>query len=311
MKPAARVRNPIVPRNTQERTGAGGILRRCYAEINRRYAGLRADVLATFGRIPVYSINDIRGPIIRYGLTPENLANISEELQQAVDRWISAGREVANIVWYDPFAQEAAQLGTAQSVANLTQLSATYAAARSLEAVIYSEPYRNRIALAKFRNYEGWYSLAAEQRTRLAQVIGMAVADGQSPRAARKLIVKALDASKGRAMLYAQTDITGALREARWAESDHARDELGIKTAMLWTSAFLPTTRPHHAALNGRVRTTEQVRAFYSQGGNRYRCHCAQTECLLDENGKPILTKSLQSKMANERKTWQSLYDKD
>jgi len=66
---------------------------------------------------------------------------------------------------------------------------------------------------------------------------------------------------------------------------------LGIKTGMLWTSALIPTTRSWHAAKNGKVLTTAEVKAFYSVNGNRYRCRCAQTEALLDADGKPILTK--------------------
>jgi len=304
----ARQRNPIVPRNPEDRTGTGGIRRRAESEIRRRWAGLEVDLLALFDRIPVYAMNDLRGPEVRYGLTPEQLAGIAEELQATLDRWIADGRDPSYILWWEPYAQEAQQLGTAQSVANLTNLSPTYAAARTLAQVVYSEPYRTRARLAKFRSYEHWTGLASEQRTKLAQVIGQAVADGTNPRVARKAIQEALGVGKARAMLYAQTDILNTLREARAAESQSAEEELGIKTALLWTSALKPTTRPWHASRSGRVYSRGEVKEFYAQGGNRYNCYCGQTECLLDENGKPILTKKLQSSMANERKAWQSVH---
>ena len=306
-----RPRNPIVSGNKKDRTGATGILRRAYADITRRFAQIQKEVLATFDRIPTYAINDERNPAVRYGVTAEELSRIAEELQATLARWIAAERDEKSILWWEPYIEEAAQLGTAQSVANLSQLSPNYAAARGLETVIYSAPYRNRIAVAKFRDSEYWTGLAAQERTTLSQIIGRGVADGQNPKVVRKAITDSLDVSKSRAMLYAQTDVTGALREARWAEADDASEALNLNIGMLWTSALLRNTRAWHASRNGSVYSTKEVRDFYAQRGNRYRCHCAQTETLLDTDGKPILTKKLQSTMANEKKTWQSQQDRD
>ena len=303
-----RVRNPIIPGNPRERTGSAGILRRSLAEINRRWRGLRVDVLAVFDRIPTYTLNeDDKGSDtpVRYGATPQALNQTMQDLQAALDRWILDGREPGYVAWWDVYSQEAAQLGTAQSVANLTNLSASYAATRTLQTVVFSEPYRLRAEMARGLSREYWTGLAGEQRTKLAGIIGRAVVDGKNPKAVRGEIMQALDVSKSRAALYAQTEITGTLREARWAESDAAETELGIRTVLLWTSALIPTTRAWHASRNGKTFSTEEVRAFYGINGNRFRCHCAQTECLLDADGKPILTKALTSAMANEKRAWQ------
>ena len=302
------VKNPVIPGNPKDRTGTSGILRRFAAHIRRRFDGLERDVLAMFDRIPVYAMNDLRSPEVRYGLTPEQLAGIAEELQATVARWIASGRELSHVMWWEPYTDEAMHLGTAQSVSNLSGLSASYAAARSIEAVIYSEPYRNRVKMAKFKSYEHWTGLAAEQRTELAQLIGQAVADGNNPRKVKKLIAEKLGVGKAKALAYAQTDITDTLRQARWAESEAAESELGVRTGLLWTSALKPTTRPWHASRSGKVYTPTEVRAFYAERGNRYNCYCSQTECLLDSDGAPILTKTLKSAMANERKKWQSVY---
>lgn len=310
MATAAPIRNPTIPGTKQDRTGASGILRRAGADIRKRWAGLTRDVLAAFNRIPVYALNDLRTGAVRYGLTPEQLAGIADELQQAIDRWLLAGRDPRYAFWWDVYVEEANHLGTMQTQANLAGLSATYAAGRTVEAIIYSEPYRNRIKLAKFKSYEHWTGLAAEQRAQLAQVIGQAVADGLNPVDARRLIQERLEVGKAKALAYAQTDILDTLRQARIAESEQAENELGIKTALLWTSALIPTTRPWHASRNGKVYTREQVKAFYADRGNRYNCRCATTECLLDADGKPILTKKLQATMANERKRWQSQHEK-
>jgi len=300
------VRNPVIPGTAKDRTGAGGILRRAGAEIRKRFAAIERDLLAMFDRIPVYALNDIRSPDVRYGLTPAQLQGIADELQATLARWILGGRELDHTFWWDSYSDASAQLGAAQTVSNLTNLSATYAAARSLASVVYSEPYRKRIAVAKFKSYEHWTGLAAEQRADLAQVIGQAVADGLNPKAARRLIQDRLEVGKAKALSYAQSDITDTLRQARMSEADDAEDALGLRLGLLWTSALIRTTRPWHASRNGKVYTSAEVRAFYAERGNRYNCRCATTECLLDEDGKAILTKKLQSTMANERKAWQS-----
>lgn len=304
-----RTPNPAIPGTPKDRTGTAGILRRAYAEIRQRYAGLQAEVLAIFDRIPTYAMNDEAGAVL-YGMTPQQMEALSLELQAAVERWIVSGRDPAYSFWYARYDQEASHLGTAQSVANLTNLSATYAAARTIESVIYSQPYQTRLAMAQLKSYEHWTGLAATQKAELAQIIGRAVVDGKNPKAVRTEIMERLEVGRSKAAQYAQTDVTDTLRQARWAESEYTSETLGIKIGMLWTSALLPTTRQWHANLSGKVKTTEWIKDFYSRDGNRYNCHCSQTEALLDADGKPILTKKLQSTMSNELSAWKKNYAK-
>ncbi len=316
MRTKPRPASPIIPGSTTDRTGTAGILRRARAEINRRFAGLQAEVLAIFARIRTYELNEAAivaapapapkpPPRIVYALTPDEMAQVAADLQAALDRWVLAGREARYIAWWDKYAAEAQQLGTAQSVANLTQLSASYAATRTLERVIFSEPYALRAATARFKSYEHWTGLAAEARADLAQIIGRAVVDGKNPRAVRAEIAERLGVSKSRALGYAQTDITDTLRQARAAEADAAQEQFGFAVGLLWTSALLPTTRATHAARNGKVYTTKEVRAFYSVNGNVFRCHCAQTECLFDEEGEPIISDTAKATLAKELKAWE------
>lgn len=303
---APRPRNPIIPGNPQERTGSAGTLRRALADIRRRFDALARDVLAIFDRIPILAANDTAPmPRTAYMLTPDQLGRVSQDLQQALERWLGNGRDPAHLFWWGAYDSEASQMGAAQSVLNLARLSPAYAAQRTLQQVLFSEPYRNRVAAAQVRSLDHWTGLSATLRADLSAAIGRAVVDGTNPRAARAEIRGRLDVSKSRAELYAQTDITGTLREARWAEADQARDAFGIDVALLWTSAFLPTTRHSHAARHGKAYTSEEVRQFYARDGNRYRCHCGQTEVLLDEDGAPILTPSTKRVMAREREVWQ------
>ena len=296
--------NPIITGTAKDRTGASRIIRRALTEIDLRFKGLQVDVLALFDAIQTYALNDAGRPVA-YALTPAQMAAFSAELQAAVERWIANGRDPANSLWWAPYEAEAAQLGAAQSSANLTNLSPVYAATRSIEAIVYSTPYQNRLAMAQIKSFDHWTSLAAQQKSELSQIIGRAVVDGKNPVAVRAEIMERLDVSRSKAAQFAQTEVTDTLRQAKWTETEYATESLGIKIGLLWTSALTARTRQHHAARNGKVFSTAEVKAFYSQGGNIYNCRCGQTQALLDASGNPILTDKLKASMLAEREAWQ------
>lgn len=285
------------------------ILRRAVREINRRFAGLQVDVLAIFDGIRVYGANDAMARTL-YGLTPDEMAATTQALQDALDRWLLDGRQARHTFWYGAYDEEAAQLGTAQTAANLTRLSEGYAASRSLQQIVFSDAYRNRVGMAQVKSYDHWTGLSAQTKSDLSQIIGRAVVDGKNPKAVRTEIAERLEVSRSRAAQYAQTDITDTLRQARMAEADYATESLGLNIGLLWTSALIPTTRPWHASRNGKVYSSDEVRKFYEVNGNRYRCHCATTECLLDTDNQPILTQGLKDKMKAEKVAWQSVQGK-
>ncbi len=301
-------KDPIVPGDAQDRTGTRGILRRAVADINRRWAGMQRDVLAVWDRLRVLAVN---ADSVVYTVTPEEMAATNQALREALERWIEAGREAKYVFWYDVYDAEASQAGATQALTNLTRLSPAYGAQRTLQQIVFSTPYRTRVALSQVKSYDHWSGLQAGLRSELSQVIGRAIADGRNPRAVRTEIMERIDVSKGRAAGYAQTDVTDTLRQARMAEDQWAEDELGVRTGELWTSALLPTTRQTHAARNGKAYTREQVNAFYAVDGNRYRCHCSITAVLLDADGKMILSAGARGKLASELATWKKAYGSD
>jgi len=302
------VANPQIPGTLRDRTGSQAIQRSAAKEIKRRYAGLLADVLAAFNRIPVYSLNDDFGAVV-FGMTPPQYEALSIELAAALDRWIAGARDPAHIFWYDGVVSDASQMGAAQSASNLAALSPAYAASRALETVVYSAPYQNRLAMAQLKSYEHWTGLAATQKAELTQIIGRAVIDGKNPKAVTTEIMERMDVGRSKALSWAQTDVTDTLRQARMAEADYTSENLGLKIGMLWTSAFKSRTRSWHASRSGHVYSSAEVKAFYSVNGNRYNCYCAVTEALLDENGKPILSARLRASMLAEREAWQKTQD--
>lgn len=302
---APRAPNPTIFGTDQDRTASCPIIRRAAAEIRRRFAGLQADVLAIFRGIRVLGANDALD-VARtvYALGPQEAAAVSLALQQALDRWLLDNRAAADVFWWSAYDDDAARLGTAQTVANLGKLSASYGAARRLEEVVFSEPYRTRVAVAQVRSLDHWTGLAAGAKSELSQIIGRAVVDGKNPREVERELMERLDVTRSEAFRYAQTDIPGTLREAKWAEADHAEETMGLRLGLLWTSALLASTRPWHASRAGKVYTTAEVRKFYGERGNRYNCFCGQTECLIDEDGKPMLSDALKSTLVKRRQQW-------
>lgn len=300
-----RAPNPTLFGSDQDRTASSPIIRRAVAEIRRRYAGLQRDVLAIFRGISTLGANDALD-VARtvYALGPQEAAAVSLALQQALDRWLLDNRATADVFWWSAFEDDAARLGTAQTVANLTNLSTGYAAARRLEEVVFSQPYRTRVAVAQVRSMDHWTGTAANVRSELSGIIGRAVVDGKNPRAVEAEIRERLDVSRSEAFRYAQTDIPGTLREAKWAEADHAEENMGLRLGLLWTSALLASTRPWHASRAGKVYTSAEVRKFYGERGNRFNCFCGTTECLIGEDGKPMLSDALKSTLVKRRQEW-------
>lgn len=297
-------RTPILPRSLTNPVGGDWVFRKAYKAIDERFKAIRQRVLAAFRMIPHYKVNVTEEEIGQYvyGMTAAQISQLSMALQDTLDYYL-ANPDKQQFFMAD-IVEDAERTGTVAAQANLAHLSSTYAAARPIESIIISQPYITRVAAAVSQSYDGWKSLSATAKADLSGVIGRAIAQGLNPRTVESQIIERLDVSRSKARSLAQTEITGALREARWAETDAANDALDLDIRILWTSALLPTTRQTHAARHGKVYTTEQVRAFYSENGNRYNCHCGNTECLVDESGKPILSKQAQSSMAKEKANW-------
>ena len=132
-------------------------------------------------------------------------------------------------------------------------------------------------------------SFNGDTATELGRVLSQGVEDGLNPRDVAKGIRKRFGISERRAETIARTEITGALRRAARDENQDAQERLGIRTAMLWYSALLPTTRQSHASKHGRTFSAQEVAEFYSQGAESINCRCSQQSVLLDENDQPIL----------------------
>ncbi|HFF8583697.1 TPA: phage minor head protein [Raoultella ornithinolytica] len=318
----SKVGTPIIPRSKVDPTQSAKPVSRMFLDIEGRYLDIKHRLKELFdqrltgrqrevngerswlmcnneGADPsLYQVN--AGTYI-YDMTAAQLADLLQIVQTILDDALLDGGN--QNLWALDYVAAEYERGTQQAFTNLSVQSPVYASQATLQQLLSSPAYQNQIAAAYISTYSDWKLESDRARGDLANVIADAIGRGVNPRETEQVISKRLDVSMSRAKNMAQTEQVGALRQAQWNETDWAADRLGLKTGLLWLSALKPTTREWHRARHGKVFTTEEVRDFYAENGNRYNCYCAQVPALLDENGK-LFNEGLSDKLAAERKAW-------
>lgn len=292
--------SPKLPKSRSDPIMGNKLLGRSLKLINEKYKLIKKEVVDLFSEIPSGKITNNYDYF--YLIDAARMGLINQRILDILDKFLIEGYPL-NLFWSGVIVQEAYQYGTGLAQSNLAAMSAIYATERSLSVILMSDSYRLRIGLAYSRSYESWKGLSDKTKSKLADIISEAIASGQNPKYVVDLIIESLNVSKSEAENIAQTEITGTLRQARWDESDDARKILGLDTAIFWTSALLPTTRITHAARHGLIFSTDNVREFYGKNGNRYRCHCGNTEVILI-NGQPDLSARITDQYKEEKKQW-------
>lgn len=238
-----------------------------------------------------------------YDMTAAELADLLQVVQSILDDELLEGG--SQNLWVMDYVIAEYDRGTLNAYTNLSVQSQVYASQTTLQQLLSSPGHLNQIAAARLTTFSDWKVISDTARGDLTNIITDAVARGVNPRETASVISKRLDVSMSKAKTIAQTEQVGALREAQWNETDWAADRLGLNTGLLWLSALKPTTRTWHASRHGKVYTTEEVRDFYAEDGNRYNCYCSQIPVLLNDDGS-IFNEGLADKLKKERKQWKN-----
>lgn len=318
-----RIGTPIVPRNKADPTQSYRAVNKMFRDIESRYLGIKTALRVLFDQRlvglesasnaqathamhggTIYQVNT--GAFI-YDMTAQQLADLLERLQVILDDYLLEG--IGQDIWALAYIAEEYQRGTLNAYTNLSAQSPIYESQTTLVQLLSSPAYQNQIGAAYVSAYSDWKGVSDKARADLANVIADAIGRGINPRETARIVSKRLDVSMTQAKVIAQTEQVGALRQAQWQETDWARDRLGLNTKVLWLSALKPTTRAWHAARHGRTYTTEEVKAFYAENGNRYNCYCANIPVLVDDDGK-VVNEGLVSRLIEEKKQWQDDYQK-
>lgn len=238
-----------------------------------------------------------------YDMTAAQLADLLQSIQTILDDHLLDGG--SNNLWAFDYVAEEYQRGTLSAYTNLSAQSAVYASQVTLIQLLSTPAYQNQVAAAYVSTYSDWKGISDAARADLANIIADAIGRGINPKETAAIISKRLDVGMSKAKTIAQTEQVGALREANWNETEWSADRLGLNTGLLWLSALKPTTRYWHASRHGHIYTTEEVRTFYAENGNRYHCYCSQTPALLNDDGS-LYNEGLTDKLAKERKQWKA-----
>lgn len=238
-----------------------------------------------------------------YDMTAAELADLLQVVQSILDDELLNGG--GQNLWAMDYVIAEYDRGTLNAFTNLSVQSQVYASQTTLQQLLSSPGHLNQVAAARLTTFNDWKVISDTARGDLTNIITDAVARGVNPRETASVISKRLDVSMAKAKNIAQTEQVGALRQAQWNETDWAADRLGLNTGLLWLSALKQTTRTWHASRHGKVYTTEQVRDFYAENGNRYNCYCSQIPVLLNDDGS-IFNQGLAEKLQKERINWSS-----
>lgn len=298
---AKKTKPPILPRNYQDPTGADALERRAMKDFARRMNKIVKAYKSALDKIPSSLAVNAR---YEYQLNPTILSIILNDASYLVDQVLLEGGDYD--LWFYEYVDLAAEKGTGQAYANLSQQSPVYAAGReSLSAILISEPYQRTMALVNARMFEEMKGLSAEVKRDMARVLTDGIGRGLNPREVSRNLTMQIGIEKRRANRIARTEITTALRRAKWEEDQEASEFYGLKTKLLHISALSPTTRHTHAARHAHLYTNEEVRDWYAKDANSINCKCTQQSVLVDEEGKPIYPDTI-TKLKQEYKTMQA-----
>lgn len=286
MKAKANSRPALLPRDLRDPTGTGGLEAQAVADFRRRMRAVRDVYRAALERVPVAVAVNAR---YEFRLDQALLRALLAQADLEVEALLLAGGE--NGLWFmEAYVEVAAQRGAAQAHANLARQSPTYKAGRgSVAAILRSEPYQRRMTLIRARVFEEMKAFTAQARADMSRVLTEGIGRGQNPKTIAQALSVQTNISTARAARIARTEVTTALRRARWDESEDAQQLYGMKTMQMHLSALSPTTRVSHARRHAKLFTVDEVREWYSQDANAINCRCAQVAVMVDKEGAPLV----------------------
>lgn len=279
-------KSPILPGNDADPTGVDRLERGAMREMRRRIGLIRGRYIEALNSIPAEPAVNRRYTYQLYSYTLETLL---ADLDAFVDSiLLEGGREG---LWFaEAYVRTGYQRGTAQEFANLGQQSPAYAAGRQgLQQLLASEPYRRRVALVRARAFEEMQGLSGNVKANMTRVLTDGVARGLNPREVARNLRGQAGIEVRRADRIARTEITNALRRARWDEHDDASEQYGLRSMLMHYSALSPTTRITHASRHANLYTSDQIRDWYAVDGNSINCKCSQLSVLVDDSGQPLV----------------------
>lgn len=314
MMKADKIKSPIIPRNKKDPTQSYKSLNKTYRNIENRYYNIKLRLKDVFNQYLVGRERESNqayifreGVIYQansnyiYDISPNDLEALLARVQDILDEYLLEGGR--DKFWMLSTIENEYKRGTHSAYINLAQQSAYYAEQTTFVTLLSKPVYLNQIKQAFLLTFSDWKGLTEAAKADLCHVLASAIARGINPRETAQIISKRLGVSMSKAKSLAQTEQLRAYRQAIWNETEWTTERLGLRVGLLHMSAKLITSRLTHVYWDGRIRTVEEVRDWYEEGGNAFNCHCAQISILVNENGEPV-NKFVVEKLGKEREEW-------
>jgi SPP1 gp7 family putative phage head morphogenesis protein len=274
--------SPILPRSTSDPTGQDKRERSAIRDFDRRVNAVGKEALRILSKqsYTVVTLNalEVNAKTYVFELDQTILARIGLEIERISDAIMLEGG-VENLWFMRAYVEPAYQQGTGMTVANLAVQSEAYTLTKpTLDAVLFSEPYRKRISLLRAREFELMQGFTQQLKSDLAQTLTRGMIAGQNPRDIAKDIQGRTGVNRSRAERIARTEVTGAFRQARMDEAQAAQQDLGIRTKLMHISALSPTTRPSHSARHSKLFSIQEEREWWSVVPNMINCYLPGTK---------------------------------
>lgn len=276
-----------LPRDLRDPVGLDALEKKAMQDFSSRLNRISRAYKDALEQIPVELAVNAKYTFLLDGYL---LSSLMANLDNFVDSILLEGGSPS--LWFaESYVAVAAARGIAQEHANLSAQSPAYKAGRgTVQDILRSEPHRRRMALVYAREFEEMKGLSGDTKARLGRVLTDGIGRGLNPREiAKNITTETGSIKKARANLIARTEITTALRRARWDEAEDAKQEYGLRTKELYLSALSPTTRAEHAAMHSKLLTVDQVREIFARKGWAPNCKCSTTSVLVDKDGNPLV----------------------
>jgi hypothetical protein len=308
--------DPKIPKNEKDPTNLGALRARAFRDLNRRLKQANREVNLLISKIPYTTkrVAEIRNSFIvneviyEYQLNPQQAENLDAEIKMIIDKWMETAAANRPPRWFlSAYTDTGYSRGTTESFNNIKRIApaATTATGQALTAVqieqiLLSAPYRTRLEKVRSRVFELMKGFSGDTALDLSRTLQEAVANGEGVNTIKRTIAGRFGVSSSRAERIARTEINKAFTDSKLDMTVQARDDLGIKVAVMHNSAIAPTSRRSHVDRTGNVYTPEQQRKWWSKGANRINCLCSTIEVLVDSKGQ-VVQKDVQ-KIIKDRK---------
>ncbi|QDP55708.1 MAG: hypothetical protein Tp138OMZ00d2C19078241_40 [Prokaryotic dsDNA virus sp.] len=294
---------PIAPRSKSNPSGTTSLIRGSEREFRQRLKSVRAGVLRWLDqqnpRVLEANERRVNNRFYAFQLDEVKLADLSATLDQLIQQYIMQRNEFTQRHFMSQYAILGYENGAVMNIENIRQQDAEYAT--SVEEVITSQPYQDRLAVTSSRVFEEVQGFSADMKADLNRILTDGMSNGFSPRRIAREIRDNMDTQYSRAKRIARTEINNAHRQAIYDE-DRRADALGVRTMLMHISALIPgRTRRTHAERHGWVGTREQEAEWYAEGGNAINCLCTPLSILVDRNGNPISKKFVERQLKKRK----------